>query len=124
MSLRVAGIEVFKNDVIIDQPVNCVRVRLLPVEQGEEQVDPEPDSVGVRGVASTWVEIGRDDHDVEDVLQHHESVGWARKQGQAGDEEAGHADDGQVTKQLQELDEDSENGWWWRHFSGKNVFLG
>jgi len=50
------------------------------------------------GVAPTGVEVCRNDHDVEDLLYHHESVGWSRKQGQAGNEEAGHADDGHMAK--------------------------
>ena len=41
-SLFLTGVEVAENDVIIDQPVNCVRVFFLPIDQGEDQVEHEP----------------------------------------------------------------------------------
>jgi len=104
--------------------VNGVGVLLLPVEQGEEQVDPEPGGVRVRkGVATTGVEVGRNHHDVEDVLDHHESVGWTRKQGQAGNADAGHADDGHVAQHLEDMNEDAKKSNGIHFFLMKNILV-
>ena len=119
MSLHLTGVEVIENVVIVDQSVDCVRVFFLPAEQGEDQINPEPEGVRVRRVAPTGVQVGRDHHDVHDVLEDHESVSRTRKQGQAGHEEDGHADDGHVAQQLQELNEDAKKNGGTHFFDGK-----